>query len=340
MAEDAGVFLGAQAEFAGEILVDVLFHRGGHHAAASEFEQRLAAGAAHQRIDQVLRVRHQAENAPIGTEDPGDRAGAAVTVGGRRDLPRRRGVAQGDEVLLLQPVEGRVVGEVVAVAVRHDRAEGRAGRVTAGEHGVAALDAKMAIHRQEAQRGIAQQRAGQQVGFGQYLKSIANTQDVAAARGMVVYGAHDRRPRRHGAAAQVVAETETARDDHQIEVAQIGFLMPDHPRLLPEGLLQGDRHVAFAIDPGEQDDPGFHGTRRAARTGPLIGIAGPVADIVGPLNVVTGLEPVIGRRAYGTRWPGRTLAMTPMKGVTTPVGRAAAPGQSTTPREPEPRTAP
>ena len=43
-------------------------------------EQRLAVGAAHQRIDQILGVRHQAEHAQVRAVDAGDAAGAAVAV--------------------------------------------------------------------------------------------------------------------------------------------------------------------------------------------------------------------------------------------------------------------
>ena len=44
-------------------------------------EQRQAVGAADQRIDQVLGMRHQAEDAQVRAEDAGDVAGAAVAVG-------------------------------------------------------------------------------------------------------------------------------------------------------------------------------------------------------------------------------------------------------------------
>src|SRR5689334_8461195 len=62
-------------------------------------EQRLAVGAAHQRIDQVLGVRHQAEDAQIGAEDAGDRAGAAVQIDIRGGLASLGGVAEGDQAL-------------------------------------------------------------------------------------------------------------------------------------------------------------------------------------------------------------------------------------------------
>ena len=58
--------------------------------------------------------------------------------------PDGSGVAQRHQALAFQPIERCVVGEVVAVAVRHHRAEYLAALVLAGEDGVGAFDAQMA----------------------------------------------------------------------------------------------------------------------------------------------------------------------------------------------------
>ncbi len=239
--------------------VDFGSFMGGVYAAASASNSGLPSVAAHQRVHQVLGMRHQAEHAQVGAEDAGDGAGAAVEVGLRRHLAGPGGVAERDQVLAFQPVQRGVVGEIVAVAMRHDAAEGLAGLVVAGERGVGALDAQVAIHRQEAQRGVAQQGAGQHAGLGQDLKAVADAQDVAAAGGVVVHGAHDRGLRGHGAAAQVVAEAEAAGDDDQVDAGQVGVLVPQHLGVGAEGGFQRDGHVALPVDAGEDDDAGFHG---------------------------------------------------------------------------------
>src|SRR5947209_174151 len=69
-------------------------------------EQRLAVSTTHQRIDQILGVRHQAEDAQIGAENAGDGAGAAVQIDLRRHLACFGGVAEGDQALAFQTVEG------------------------------------------------------------------------------------------------------------------------------------------------------------------------------------------------------------------------------------------
>ena len=120
----------------------------------------------------------------------------------------------------------------------------------------------MAVHRQEAQRGVAQQGAGQDAGLGEDLEAVAHAEQVAAARDMLAHRGHHRRMRRHRAAAQIVAVGEAAGDHDQVEAGEVGLLVPDHAR---RGARAGqrDRHVALAVDAGEDDDAGFHGRRSA-----------------------------------------------------------------------------
>ena len=79
-------------------------------------EERQAVLAAHEGVHQVLGVGHEAEDAEVGGKDAGDVAGGVVAV--------PAGVAEGDEVLGFQAVQGLVVSEVVAVAMSHGGAEG------------------------------------------------------------------------------------------------------------------------------------------------------------------------------------------------------------------------
>src|SRR5271165_105982 len=117
---------------------------------SQRLEQRLAICSADQRIDEILRVRHDAEDAQVRAEDSRDRAGTAVQIGLRRQVAGPGGVAESDEILAVQPMQRGVIGEIVAVAVRHDTSKSLAGVVAAGERGVGALDPQVAIHRQES----------------------------------------------------------------------------------------------------------------------------------------------------------------------------------------------
>jgi pyruvate carboxylase len=117
--------------------------------------RHLAASAAHQRIDQVLGVRHQAEDPVIGAQNSSDRAGAAIAIGVFRGVAGWGRVAECHQALMFQSVKGRFVSEIIPVTMRHHGAKRRALLEAAGERGVAPFDPKMAVHRQKTERGIA-----------------------------------------------------------------------------------------------------------------------------------------------------------------------------------------
>ena len=85
--------------------------------AAEPSNSGAAVGAALQRLDQVLRVRHHAEDVAALVEDAGDGVERAVGVGGVGGAAVGVDVAEGDAVLALEPGERRVVAAVVAVAM-------------------------------------------------------------------------------------------------------------------------------------------------------------------------------------------------------------------------------
>ena len=65
--------------------------------------------------------------------------------------------------------------------------------------------------------------------------------------------------RRDRAAAQIIAIGEAARQHHQVGAGgQLVLGMPDHGGRAAGDQLQGARHVALAIDAGEDEDGGVH----------------------------------------------------------------------------------
>ena len=205
-------------------------------------------------------MRHQPADAQIGGEDAGDVVPRAVAVGGRRDLAIRRAVAEGDEVLVVQSRQRRVVAEVVAIAMCHRRAEHRAMLPMRGVRRAGAFHPQVAIHGQEAQPGIPQQRARQQPCLAQDLEAVAHAQHMPALGGEIRHFAHDRRLRGHRAAAQVVAIAEPARQHDQVGASrQRGFAVEQHHGLAPRRMFQRDRHVALAVRARKDDDDGLHG---------------------------------------------------------------------------------
>ena len=61
-----------------------------------------------------------------------------------------------------------------------------------------------------------QSAAGQQPGFAQDLKAVADAEQEAAALGVDAHRAHDRRARGDRAATQIVAIGEAARHHHEV----------------------------------------------------------------------------------------------------------------------------
>ena len=127
-----------------------------------------------------------------------------------------------------------------------------------GERRAGVLDAQVDVAADELEADVADERAGQQVGFGQDLKAVADAHDQAAVGGEVGDGGHDRAEARDRAAAQVVAVREAARDDDRVDVVEARVLVPEPDRL---GALEGGDGVGgvvVGVDARKDADPDAH----------------------------------------------------------------------------------
>src|SRR5436190_22490079 len=118
-----------------------------------------------QRVDRVLRMRHQPDHVAGRATHPGDVPGGAVRV-----LPRR--VAVGDLALRLKLVEQLVRRPEASFPVLGRNREPLAVRID--QIHLAAAEAKVLVE---------QQRAGKQAGLAEDLKAVADAEHRAAARG-------------------------------------------------------------------------------------------------------------------------------------------------------------
>src|SRR5260221_689465 len=75
--------------------------------------------------------------------------------------------------------------------------------------------------------GISHQGSRQQAGLAQDLKAVANAEDKFTVSGKLLYRLHDRRKSRQCSGPQVIAVRKSARHDHGVKSAQVGFLVPD-----------------------------------------------------------------------------------------------------------------
>src|SRR5579871_5446132 len=117
----------------------------------------------------------------------------------------------------------------------------------------------MHVPADEFQPRIAHQHTRQELGLAEDLETVADAEHQTAIARKRPHSIHDRRARSDGTAAQIVAIGEAAGYHDEVSpFRQRGLRMPDHARLVAGGEFQSARHVALAIDTGEDEDGGFH----------------------------------------------------------------------------------
>ena len=197
---------------------------------------------------------------PLSLTMPAIELRRAVDVGVLVDHAIGRTVAIEHPPLALEPLHGLLVRLVVAFAMRDRHADHLAGIVAAGERRIGTFDPQMDVVADEFQPRIAHQHAGQEAGFAEDLKSVADAEHEAAAGCEGPHRIHHRRTRGNGAAAQIVAIGEAAGHHHEIgSLGQRGLGVPDHRGLVARSEPERARHVALAVDSGKDEDGGFHG---------------------------------------------------------------------------------
>ena len=190
--------------------------------------------------------------------DAGDVVARAVGIGLRGDGAARLAIAEGDAAFAFEPLERGVVGEVAAVLVGDRESDDLAALVAARVDRIVPLDAQSHVAADEFERGVAHQHAGQQPRLGQHLEAVADAEHRGSGARARHHFAHDRRMRRHGAGAEIIAVGEAARQHDQIACRQHAVAVPDHGRRLARGGFERDRRVAVAIRSGKDDDARFH----------------------------------------------------------------------------------
>ena len=123
---------------------------------------------------------------------------------------------------------------VAAFAVRDGHAQHLALLRRVGEGRVGGVDAQAHFAADELEAAVADQRAGQQAALHQDLEAVADAEHQPAIGGELLDRLHDGRELGDGAAAQVIAVGEAAGQDHGIDIAERGRIVPDEFRRLPE----------------------------------------------------------------------------------------------------------
>ncbi len=146
-------------------------------------EQAAAVGAAHDVFDVVFRMRHHAEHIAALVDDAGDRIAAPLMLERSSTAPSVRAIAIEHPPLAFEPLERLFIGLVIAFAMRDRHPNDLPGIVAARERRVGAFDPQMHVVADEFQPRVAHQHAGQQAGFAQDLKAVADAEHEAASRG-------------------------------------------------------------------------------------------------------------------------------------------------------------
>src|SRR5271165_3517039 len=155
-------------------------------------EHPASVNAANQGIDQIFRVRHQAQDIEAVGINAGDGVGRAVRIGAFGELALFVAIAESDAALAFEAANSLGVRRVIALAMGDRDLDRLTLLVAPSEWGVAALDAHMLHAADEPQLRVAHENAGQKPEFDEDLEPIANAENEAAALGMGAHRRHDR----------------------------------------------------------------------------------------------------------------------------------------------------
>ena len=214
------------------------------------FENPFAVVAAEEWFAGAFGMRHQAGHVALFIADAGDVLQRAVRVRAVGQVSTGVAVLPKDLVVGLELGERFFIGEIAAFAVGDGHAENFSRRNLAGERRVGRGGLEENVFAVELQVAVADERAGQQAGFGEDLKAVADAEDEAAVVGELFHGLHHGAEPRDRAAAQVIAVAETARHDDAVGVAERRVLVPDEPRGMAKQ-LNGEDGVLVAVAGGE-----------------------------------------------------------------------------------------
>src|SRR3954451_13554871 len=144
------------------------------HRRGDRTEDTEAVRVAEQFLGAPLRMRHHPEHVPPRVADPGDVPRRSVRIRLARDAPLGIAIAKNDLPIALEIIERGVVREVVALSMRDRHTQHGAALQLARERRVGLFDAQKNIAADESQMLVPHQRARQQTGLGEHLKSIAD----------------------------------------------------------------------------------------------------------------------------------------------------------------------
>nr|ADI18668.1 hypothetical protein [uncultured Acidobacteria bacterium HF4000_26D02] len=228
------------------------------HCRDHGFEHDQAVGAAEDRLTRPLRMRHQTNHVPRGVAHPGDRGERPVRIGGVRHGPVGGAVAEQHLPVRLDRRDRLRAGIVVPLAMRDRQLQHLPDRGATGERRVGLLHTHVDVLAEKLQPAIREQRALEQTRLEQHLEPVADTDDRPSRVGELAHTGHDWRKPGNRAGPQVVAVGEPTGQHDDIGAMEIGVLVPDELRLLPQDMLGRVVRVVITVGTGKLDDREHH----------------------------------------------------------------------------------
>jgi hypothetical protein len=199
-------------------------------------------------------VGHHAKHIPVLVEYSRDVSHGTIGV---------IGVAERDAVVGFELVERAFVGDELTFAVRYGQREGLPLVHSCGEGRIRGLSSQADITADELQSGVADERTWQQARFHKDLESVADAENKTPVGGELLHRLHYGRKTSNGAATEVIAIREPARQDDGVHLADGVRVVPNE---LGGGgmawpiqvLINGVPRIVVAIAAWEDNDADFH----------------------------------------------------------------------------------
>src|SRR5437588_7162005 len=131
------------------------------------------------------------------------------------------------------------------------------------ERKIGPLDEQVGPLAPKLERGVADERAGQEARLAQDLEAVADAPDQATAVGKLTDLFHDRREARDRTGAQVVAIREASGQDDAVAAFEVVVLVPQIDQLGAKHLV--DDPSAVAVGPRAREDHDSELHRRPSR---------------------------------------------------------------------------
>src|SRR5208283_3490354 len=122
-----------------------------------------------QRINEIFRVRHEAQYIEALGINPGDVIDRPIRIGYPADISLHVAIAEGDAAIPFEASNCLRIRLVIALAMRDRDFDYLAAAIVRGEWRIVSFYSQMLHPADEAQIGVAHQDAGQKPGFDQDL---------------------------------------------------------------------------------------------------------------------------------------------------------------------------